>query len=159
MKITDCGFTMMSLMGQLILIGSLISCVSTTTIQAVNSKGDVMKDVKVYVDGQYLGQGAVTYSDKKTVYSAVPFMELKKEGCKTHREKLNTKTNWVTSLFGAVFTGVGLGIMAAVDAIGPESALLYGTPIAIAGLIPLFWTRSYVPFQKLEFQCLKTTEE
>ena len=145
------------LFGSLMIL-SLISCASTANIQAVDSKDEIDKDVKIYVDGKYLSDGTASYSDKKTVYSAVPFLELKKEGCKTQREKLDVETNWMTSIFGSVLAGIGIGLMSA-EILNPANAVLYGLPTAVAGLAILFWTRSYVPFQKLEFQCLKIAEE
>ena len=56
---------------------------------------------------------------------------------------MNVETNWLTSMAGA-----GIGIMSAGSngPIAPGDALLYGTPLAIAGIVTLFWTRRYVPF-------------
>ena len=147
----------------LIFVILTVSCVSTTTIKAMDSKGNIDKDVKIYVEGKHIGNGTAEYSDKKTVYSSIPYLELKKEGCKKHREKLDIEANWLTSLGGAVISGIGLGIMSA----GAEQAkypgsdasdyLLIGFPISIAGIIPLFWTRKYVPIQEQEFQCIKVS--
>ena len=141
-----------------IFILSTLSCVSTTTIKALDNKGEVDKNVKIYVDQKYIGEGMARYSDQKTVYSSVPFLEFKKSGCKNQREKLDIQTSWVTAIIGSLVAGAGMGIIATVDDRGLLYAL-YGFPITIAGLIPLFWTRKYVPIQEQEFQCIKIVEE
>ena len=137
-----------------------VSCVSTTTIRAVDSKSDVNKDVKIYVDGKYTGDGEAQYSDQKTVYTAVPFFELKKEGCRSIKEKLDTETNWLTTLGGAVIAGVGLGLLThAVRERSRDAGLLAGgIGLSVAGIIPMFWGRKYVPVQEWEFQCVKTAD-
>ena len=136
-----------------------VSCVSTTTIKATDRKGNIDKDVKIYVEGKHIGNGEVKYSDTKTVYSNVPYMELKKEGCKNQREKLDTKTNLLTTFGGRILAGVSLVIMSSSQALEAKDALFYSFPIFIAGLIPLFWTRQYVPIQEQEFQCLKISKD
>ena len=65
-------------------------------IQAVDNKGEIDRDVKIYVDGKYLSDGTASYF-------AVPFLELKKEGCKTQREKLEVKLRRVTYLKALIF--------------------------------------------------------
>ena len=102
---------LVKLLVSLTLTGSLLSCVSTTTIRAVDTSGNVDSNVSIYVDRQSIGKGEAKYSDKKTVYSAVPYYELRKEGCRTIREKLNIKTNWLTAIGGAIVFGAGMGLM------------------------------------------------
>ena len=137
-----------------------VSCVSTTTIKAIDSKSEVNKDVKIYVDGKYAGDGEAQYSDHKTVYTAVPFFELKKEGCKSIKEKLDTETNWLTTLGGAVLAGVGIGLLthAAREKSRSAGLLAGGIGLSVAGIIPMFWGRKYVPVQEWEFQCVKTVD-
>ena len=86
----------------------------------------------------------------------MPYLELKKEGCKSQRQKLDTQTNWISSLGGGLIVGLGIGIMQA----GTEGSIqkttsAIGIPIALLGLLPLFWTRQYTPAQEQEFQCVK----
>ena len=137
-----------------------VSCMSTTNIRAVDSKNEVNKDVKVYVDGKYVGDGEAQYSDKKTVYTSVPFFELKKEGCRSIKEKLDTETNWLTTLGGAVLHGVGIGLLTYAARKRSENAELLagGIGLSVAGIIPMFWGRKYVPVQEWEFQCVKTVD-
>ena len=145
----------MKKIASLILILSAVSCVSTTTIKSIDKEGKIDKDVEIYVGGKHIGSGKAKYSDNKTVYSSVPFLELKKEGCKSLREKLDVKTSWVNSIVGGITTGVGFGIMS----LPIQNALVFGLPISIAGLISLFWTRKYVPIQEHEFQCIKIADK
>ena len=70
-----------------ILILFTVSCVSTTTIKALNKKGEIDKDVKVYVDNKYIGNGEADYSDSKSPFY-IPFVELKKEGCQNYRSNV-----------------------------------------------------------------------
>ena len=46
----------MSFAWHLLLAVSLVSCASTTTIQALDSKGAPDPDVKIYVEGMYKGR-------------------------------------------------------------------------------------------------------
>ena len=142
----------------LILFLSTVSCVSTTTIKALNKKGEIDKDIKVYVDNKYIGNGEADYSDSKSVFSSLPYVELKKEGCQNYREKLDTQTNWIQSLGGAAITGAGTGFLELPGEIFGVNTLLVGLPIAIAGLMVMSWGRQYVPVQEQEFQCVKIGE-
>ena len=137
-----------------ILILSSLSCVSTTTIKALDKNGQIDKDVKIYVGGKQVGQGEAKYSDKKS-YS-IPYLELKKEGCKSQREKLDVKINWKRTVIGGLITGIGLGLIQSgqYGDIQATTALL-GLPMGLLGLAFLFWTREYVPVQEQEFQCVK----
>ena len=63
-------------------MASLISCASTTTIQAIDSDSSIDQDVKIYLDGSYRGKGEVLYSDTKIVGSTTQ-VSLKKPNCRT----------------------------------------------------------------------------
>lgn len=139
----------------LIFIVSSVSCVSTTTVRAVDANGNVDSDVNIYVDRQNIGKGEAKYSDRKTVYSAVPYYELRKEGCKTLREKLNVRTNWLTTMGGAILAGVGFGLMGFFAERGNTGGFSVGASLGVIGIIPLFWTREYTPVQEQTFQCIK----
>ena len=65
-----------------LLVASLISCASTTTIQAVDSDSSIDQDVKIYMDGSYRGKGEVLYSDTKIIGSTTQ-VNLKKSNCRT----------------------------------------------------------------------------
>ena len=140
----------------LIFIVSSVSCVSTTTVRAVDANGNVDSDVNIYVDRQNIGKGEAKYSDRKTVYSAVPYYELRKEGCKTLREKLNIRTNWLTTMGGAILAGAGFGLMGFFAERGNIGGFSVGASLGVIGIIPLFWTREYTPVQEQTFQCIKT---
>ena len=62
-------------LASILLISFLTSCVSTTTLKSTPA------GAKFYADGHYLGEGSVTYSDKKIVGSTT-LIEIKKEGYK-----------------------------------------------------------------------------
>ena len=151
---------LIKLLVSLTLTGSLLSCVSTTTIRSVDANGNVDSNVSIYVDRQSIGKGEAEYSDQKSVYSAVPYYELRKEGCKILREKLNTKTHWFNAIGGAIVSGFGIGLMTGFRrADRRDLALGLGLPISILGLIPLFWTRTYTAVQEQEFQCVRTADK
>ena len=139
-----------------ILCCSMISCASTAVIRAMDANNKIDPDIEIYVDRQHIGKGEASYSDSKTVFSKVPFYELKKEGCQIIREKVDVKTNWKTSLGGSVILGVGLGIMQISDRTNnPQMGLKVGLPISIAGWSLLLWAREYIPVQEQNFQCIK----
>ena len=109
-----------------VLVGSLISCASTTSIRATNSSGNVDRDVKVYVDGQYQGKGEVFHSDTKIVGSSTS-INLKKEGCRSQTVMLNrTEQISVGALIGGLFFW-----------------------------IPFLWIMGYNPVHSYEFYCEK----
>jgi len=135
-----------------------VSCISTTTIKVLNKKGEIDKDVKVYVDNKYIGNGKADYSDAKSVFSPIPFVELKKEGCKNYREKLDAQINWMQYLGGALISGLGLGVLWIPNNILDVNPLFLALPINITGLIVMSWGRKYVPVQQQEFQCVKIAE-
>ena len=137
----------------------MISCTSTAVIRAMDKNNQVDPNVEIYVDRQLLGKGEITYSDSKTVYSKIPFYELKKQGCQIIREKLDIKTNWITTLVGASISGAGLGIMAGAGVRGHlQTFYVVGLPISIIGIIISLWGREYVPIQEQNFQCVKVSE-
>ena len=141
-----------------ILILSTVSCVSTTAIKALNKKGEIDKDVKVYVDNKYIGNGEADYSDSKSIYSPIPFVELKKEGCQNYKEKLDVHINWIQYLSGSAISGAGVGLVLIPTKILNISPLFLGLPISITGIMILTWTRKYAPVQQQEFQCVKIAE-
>lgn len=57
----------------IICVSILCSCVSTTTLKSTQP------GTKIFADGHYLGEGSVSYSDKK-VSGSDTVIELKKEG-------------------------------------------------------------------------------
>ena len=106
------------------LIVALVSCASTTTIRAVDTSGDIDKDVKIYTDGSYKGKGEVLYSDTKIVGSQVT-VNLKKKGCRTKAYSLyRSEQLQVGALIGGIFF-----------------------------LVPFLWIMGYNPMQSYEFEC------
>ena len=132
----------------------------------MNSKGKIDKNVKIYVNGYYLSKGKTRYSDSRSVLSAVPSVELAKKGCKTQKEKLDTKVSWISSAFGAMLFGTGVNMFgeslfnmvndSEEGNVGP--VLFIGSLFVAVGLLPILQSRSYVPVQEFEFQCLKIVE-
>ena len=141
-----------------ILILSTVSCVSTTAIKALNKKGEIDKDVKVYVDNKYIGNGEADYSDSKSIFSPIPFVELKKEGCQNYKEKLDTHINWIQYLSGITISLVGLTQKRLISKILYVNPLFLSLPISITGIMISTWGRKYAPVQQQEFQCVKITE-
>lgn len=85
------------------LVGSLISCASTTTIRATNAGGGIDRGVKVYVDGQYKGKGEVFHSDTKVVGSST-LVNMRKEGCRNQTVSFSrTESLSVGALIGGLF--------------------------------------------------------
>ena len=71
-----------TLVGQMILVLSLVSCATTATIQALNKTGNVDGNVKIYLDGVHKGNGQIKHSyDFATAFTPTT-VELRKEGCK-----------------------------------------------------------------------------
>ena len=141
-----------------LLIGALASCISTTTLQAIDSGGFIRKDVEIHVNKQFEGDGVAIYSDRKTIFSSVPVLELRKKGCKIHKEKLETKINWVNVIFSTVIAGTGIWLISEAQS-HDLAPLALGLPLAVVGIALLPWIRNYVPEQEVEFQCLKVSEE
>ncbi len=59
----------------LLSLNLLVACASTTILKSTTP------GAKIYADGKYLGEGSVTYSDKKTVGSST-VIEIRHEGFK-----------------------------------------------------------------------------
>ena len=113
-----------TLMGAL--IGTLISCASTTTIRVTDSNDSIDKNVKIYLDGSYKGRGEVMYSDTKIVGSTTS-VTLKKKGCRSNSHNLSrTEQLQVGALVAGFFVWV-----------------------------PLLWVMGYNPLHSYEFQCDK----
>ena len=103
---------------------SLVSCASTTTIRAIDSKDSVDKNVKIYLDGQYKGKGEVTHSDTKII-GATTLISLKKENCKTVNHTLaRSERLQVGPLIAGIFF-----------------------------LVPLLWIMGYNPLHSYEYSC------
>ena len=94
-------YKVISLIGQLILVLSLVSCATTATIQAVDSSGRVDENVAVYLDGVHGGNGQVRHRYTfKTAFTPTT-IELKKEGC--HSEKETAFLNRLWPYFAGAF--------------------------------------------------------
>ena len=114
-----------TLMGAL--IGTLISCASTTTIRVTDSNDSIDKNVKIYLNGSYKGKGEVIHSDTNIVGTQTT-VTLRKEGCRME---------------GHTFTR--------------SEKLLVGPLVAgILFIWPAFlWVMGYNPLHSYEFQCDK----
>lgn len=150
----------MSFVGQLFLILSLVSCASTTTIQALNAKGAPDQDVKIYVEGMLKGSGQAQYSDMKPKSSFFnsTVVQLKKEGCKTQREELKVKMNLPKFIGNMALGFAGGGLATYWSSINPlfdstlASFALAGV-IIIAAIIPSLWVNEYKPLHSYDFHC------
>lgn len=78
---------------------------------------------KIYVDGEYQGRGAVKHTDLKIVGSQTE-VRFEKEGCSPQEYSFSRNEQWNT---GALIAGVLI--------------------------VPLFWSREYVPERTLDFSC------
>ena len=98
----------------------LLSCSSTTVIKSTD------KDVRIFVDDEYVGKGTVTHTDQKIVGSATR-VTLRKEGCEdqTHVISRNEEVD-----AGACIGGFLL-------------------------LVPLLWIEKYKAEHTYEFRCEK----
>ena len=91
MTIKDHKLKIPFLIGLLVLIGSLLSCASITTIKVTNTKGEIDKEVKIYVEGVYKGDGQIQYADAKPkATSMTTTIQLKKPGCQTKRGRIKS---------------------------------------------------------------------
>ena len=87
-------FKSLSLTGQLILVLSLVSCATTTIIQAVDSSGRVDENVKIYLDGVHQGDGRIQHRYTfKTAFTSTA-VELQKEGCGTVKNSAFLNRLW-----------------------------------------------------------------
>ena len=105
------------------LIALNFGCSSTTVISSSD------KDAKIYVDGQLMGKGMVTYSDTKIVGSSTQVM-MKKEGCETQTFNFSRNEEFDA---GACAGGVFV-------------------------LVPFLWIEKYHPNHNFEFECSKKAE-
>ena len=151
----------MSFVGQLFLILSLVSCASTTTIQALNAKGAPDQDVKIYVEGMHKGSGQVQYSDMKPKSSFFnsTVVQLRKEGCKTQREELKVKMNLPKYIGGMALGFAGGGLAGYWSIERPFDSNLASFALAgavvIVALIPSLWVNDYKPLHSYDFHCEK----
>ena len=102
----------------LLLSTSIIGCTSMTTIRVTDP------EVRIFVNGEFLGTGSATYADAKMSGSA-NHVSLRKEGC--------AESNYVFTRseqpdVGAIIGGIFL-------------------------LIPFLWTMGYRPYRSYEFHC------
>ena len=103
---------------------SLISCASTTTIRAIDDNGAIDRDVKIYADGSYRGQGEALYSDTKIVGS-VTSINLRKDNCRSVQHSLSRSEQLqVGALIGGLFLWV-----------------------------PFLWIMGYNPIHSYTFRC------
>lgn len=153
---------MMSFIGKLFLILSLVSCASTTTIQALNAKGAPDQDVKIYVEGMYRGSGQMQYSDRKprSAFLNSTVIQFKKEGCKTQREELKIKMSLPKFIGAMAIAASGGGLSGYWAAVKPPfdssvaSLALIGV-VFIAAIIPSLWVNEYKPLHSYDFYCEK----
>ena len=140
------------------MIVSLVSCASTTTIQALNSEGKSDKDVKIYVDGEYKGDGQIQYADSKPkpAFFDSTIVQLKKAECQTKRDSLKIKMNLPKFIGSLALIMAGGGLAAywpPFDSIIGQLAWL-GTAL-IATIIPSLWVNEYKLLHSYDFQCVK----
>ena len=83
-----------SLTGQLLLVLSLVSCATTTTIQAVDSSGRVDEGVKIYLDGVHKGNGQIRHRYTFETAFTPTAVELQKEGCGTVKNSTFLNRLW-----------------------------------------------------------------
>jgi len=101
----------------------LSACTGSTVIRSTDP------DVRIYVNGEYIGTGEATYSDRKVSFSNND-VELRKPGCQTqaHSFRRNEEPEG-----GAIFTG-------------------------ILFTIPLLWVTEYKDEHAYEFDCVPKSE-
>ena len=140
--------------GALLLPFLFLSCSHTTVIRALDSKGQVDKDVSIYVEGSLKGQGEVEYSDKKIAYS-MPYYEMKKESCLIIKENIRAKVNWPKALGSIALAGAGGGTLGwGIEA----NDLLYigaGSALSLVGIVLSFFSWDYLDLHEREFQCAR----
>lgn len=99
---------------------SIVACSSTTQIRSSDP------DAKIYVDGEYKGKGAVTYTDTKTVGSTT-FVRIEKAGCEPRNYNFSRNEEFdVGACIGGVFV-----------------------------LVPFLWIQKYKPEHSYEYTCEK----
>ena len=146
---------------QTALVFSLVSCASTTRIEALNSKGRIDNEVKIYVEGQSVGAGSALYSDSspRTAFTAKA-VQLRKEGCQTRREELKTKINIVKFIGGLAAAIGGGGLAGYWSIVPPADSLILNVSllgaVIVAAFLPTLWTNDYKPLHSYDFHCVKT---
>ena len=158
-----------SLAMRLLLLLSLVSCVSTTTIRATSINEEVDKDVKIYVNDVFLGKGEVQYSDRnsKSPFKAIVdpvVVKLKKPGCAVLKENLKVikdNRNYFTSLGLIVLSGGIMFFPLLYAPTNPEDISTsftfvgVGTIALIASMVPMGWMYKYKPIHNFEYLCAK----
>ncbi len=96
----------------------LIINYSSTTLIKTSSKS-----TKIYVNGEYLGQGSASYTDSKIIYSSNT-ITLRKKGCKA--EKHTFRRNEEANIASIIF---------------------------VFFVIPVFWVMDYKPERYYEVSC------
>ena len=103
---------------------SILACSSTTVIQSSDPQS------KIYVDGEMLGKGSVTYSDTKIVGSST-MITIKKEGCLARNFSMSRSEDFdVGACIGGAFV-----------------------------LVPFLWIMKYRPMHSYEFECEPTAKK
>ena len=98
----------------------LAACSSTTIVRSAD------KEAKIYINGEFLGSGSVTYTDTKIVGST-NLVTLKKEGCEDR--------NYTFSRDEVFDAGACLG--------------------GVFVLFPFLWVMKYKPTHSYDFVCTK----
>jgi hypothetical protein len=98
----------------------IVACSSTTRIQATNP------NAKIYVNGEYLGQGSGSHTDTRIV-GARNEVRLESNGCKPQVESFSRNEELsVGALIGGIFL-----------------------------LVPFLWIMEYKPSRTYEYTCVK----
>ena len=109
----------MRIIATVVLVAFVMSCVSTTVVKTTPP------DAKVYVDGMFIGNTPVTYSDTKIVGSTTQ-LRLQKEGCKDNYVILSRSEKFQVGPFiGGLFV-----------------------------LFPFLWVMGYNPEHHYELECV-----
>ena len=99
----------------------LASCSSTTMITSSD------KDSKIYINGEYMGTGSVTYTDTRIVGST-NMVKIKKDGCEPENFTFQRNEEFdAGACAGGVFT-----------------------------LVPFLWIMKYKPTHNYEYTCKPT---
>jgi hypothetical protein len=100
----------------------LANCSSTTVIRSTDP------EAKIYVDGEFMGRGSVTYSDTKTVFAST-MVRIQKPGCEPVTNSLSRSEFDVGACIGGVFV-----------------------------LVPFLWIEKYKSEYNYEYQCTPTSK-
>jgi hypothetical protein len=94
------------------------NCSSSTMIRTTDP------DAKIYVDGEMMGKGSVSYSDTKTVLSSTE-VKIQKPGCAPVTERISRSEFDVGACIGGVFLA-----------------------------FPFLWIEKYKPEYNFEYSCV-----